>query len=200
MKVSRRCFRSLLVGDEHVKIRWVELVVYFFKLNYLFNRHTFDHQIVQIKSMIQRSNSVLDSPKVEEIPAKEIGQRIPSLIRPMTRFRIAPLASSGGPLMLIYNRTWVIIGITSYGEGCARARKPGVYTRVSVYRAWINATISQRTSPVDTPLFNMPNNIDISNDPDIWWDRDVDSQALQSGSSSFIVLLNSVLIFLPVYG
>lgn len=32
---------------------------------------------------------------------------------------------SGGPLMLIYNRTWQVIGITSYGEGCARAHKPG---------------------------------------------------------------------------
>ena len=34
---------------------------------------------------------------------------------------------SGGPLMLIYNRTWQIIGITSYGEGCARAHRPGSF-------------------------------------------------------------------------
>ncbi len=32
---------------------------------------------------------------------------------------------SGGPLMLTYNQTWQIVGITSYGEGCARAHKPG---------------------------------------------------------------------------
>ncbi len=34
---------------------------------------------------------------------------------------------SGGPLMSTYNQTWQIIGITSYGEGCARANKPGLF-------------------------------------------------------------------------
>ena len=102
-------------------------------------------------------------------------------------------SASGGPLMLVYNQTWQIVGITSYGEGCARARKPGeklfvflinrnihlgVYTRVSVYRDWISATISRQSlSYDDSLLFNMPNNIDLSNDPEIWWDRDGESGA-----------------------
>ncbi|UJR14619.1 hypothetical protein I4U23_001613 [Adineta vaga] len=77
---------------------------------------------------------------------------------------------SGGPLMLTYNRTWQIIGITSYGEGCARAHKPGVYTRISVYRDWINETISRNTNDDETQLFNMANNIDMNNDLEIWWD------------------------------
>ncbi len=29
----------------------------------------------------------------------------------------------------------------------------------------------------DTQLFNMPNNIDMSNDLDIWWDRDAQNKA-----------------------
>lgn len=52
----------------------------------------------------------------------------------------------------------------------------GVYTRISVYRDWINETISRNTMNSDPQLFNMPNNIDMSNDLDIWWDRDVESK------------------------
>ncbi|CAF4954544.1 unnamed protein product, partial [Rotaria sp. Silwood1] len=91
---------------------------------------------------------------------------------------------SGGPLMLTYNHTWQIVGITSYGEGCARARKPGVYTRVSVYRDWINYTISKNILNYETQLFNIPNNIDMSNDLEIWWDREVDINLILADNSS----------------
>lgn len=36
-----------------------------------------------------------------------------------------------------FNQTWELAGITSYGYGCARAKYPGVYTRVSVFVDWI---------------------------------------------------------------
>ncbi|CAF1121490.1 unnamed protein product [Rotaria sordida] len=96
---------------------------------------------------------------------------------------------SGGPLMLTYNQTWQIVGITSYGEGCARARKPGVYTRVSVYRDWINYTISKNILNYETQLFNIPNNIDMSNDLEIWWDREVNSNGV-----CYIIQITSVLV------
>ncbi|KAL2730951.1 serine protease snake-like isoform X2 [Vespula squamosa] len=47
---------------------------------------------------------------------------------------------SGGPLQLrhpIYSCLFQIIGITSFGEGCAIVDSPGVYTRVSHYLNWI---------------------------------------------------------------
>ena len=53
----------------------------------------------------------------------------------------------------------------------------GVYTRISVYRDWINETIIRNTMNSDPQLFNMPNNIDMSNNLDIWWDRDVESKS-----------------------
>ncbi|XP_042534308.1 transmembrane protease serine 11B-like [Dipodomys spectabilis] len=45
---------------------------------------------------------------------------------------------SGGPLAYIDSRKiWHVVGIVSWGEGCAKKNKPGVYTRVSSYHDWI---------------------------------------------------------------
>ncbi|XP_058526390.1 coagulation factor XI [Ochotona princeps] len=44
---------------------------------------------------------------------------------------------SGGPLSCKHNEVWHLVGITSWGEGCAQRERPGVYTNVLKYVDWI---------------------------------------------------------------
>ncbi|XP_015687301.1 plasma kallikrein [Protobothrops mucrosquamatus] len=44
---------------------------------------------------------------------------------------------SGGPLSCKFENSWYVVGITSWGEGCARPGQPGVYTNVVKFVDWI---------------------------------------------------------------
>uniref|UniRef100_H3CAT7 Vitamin K-dependent protein C n=1 Tax=Tetraodon nigroviridis TaxID=99883 RepID=H3CAT7_TETNG len=45
---------------------------------------------------------------------------------------------SGGPMVTLYRRTWFLLGLVSWGEGCGDLDKLGIYTKVSNYLDWIN--------------------------------------------------------------
>ena len=46
-------------------------------------------------------------------------------------------ADSGGPLMILENHRYQLLGIVSFGRGCADPQFPGVYARVSELMDWI---------------------------------------------------------------
>jgi hypothetical protein len=72
------------------------------------------------------------------------------------RNRISPIAcfliplgfgDSGGPLLQESDDgTWTQVGIVSFGVGCARADKPGVYSRISLAHDWIQEMICEHSS------------------------------------------------------
>ncbi|TMS01026.1 Coagulation factor VII [Larimichthys crocea] len=65
---------------------------------------------------------------------------------------------SGGPLVTEYKKTAFLLGIVSWGKGCARPGNYGIYTRVSNYLEWIHnrtATPSQPTNNTEASVHNL---------------------------------------------
>ncbi|XP_038580399.1 LOW QUALITY PROTEIN: coagulation factor VII-like [Micropterus salmoides] len=65
---------------------------------------------------------------------------------------------SGGPLVTEYKKTVFLLGIVSWGKGCAQPGNYGIYTRVSNYLEWIHngtATPNQPTNNTQSSLHNL---------------------------------------------
>lgn len=54
---------------------------------------------------------------------------------------------SGGPLFMKSENTFSLVGIVSYGDGCARPNKYGVYTKVNYFTSWIEQQTNKPAQP-----------------------------------------------------
>ena len=52
---------------------------------------------------------------------------------------------SGGPFAVLERGRWHLVGLVSWGEGCAREGKYGYYTKVPKFYNWIQAQISKHS-------------------------------------------------------
>uniref|UniRef100_A0A0D9QXE5 Acrosin n=1 Tax=Chlorocebus sabaeus TaxID=60711 RepID=A0A0D9QXE5_CHLSB len=65
---------------------------------------------------------------------------------------------SGGPLMCKDSKkgAYVVVGITSWGVGCARAKRPGIYTATWPYLNWIASKIGSNALHMIQPATPPP--------------------------------------------
>lgn len=55
---------------------------------------------------------------------------------------------SGGPLLCRdpASHRWTVLGITSFGEGCGKRGKYGIYTRLPNYVRWVHRVMKTYTT------------------------------------------------------
>lgn len=95
---------------------------------------------------------------------------------------------SGGPLMMFTSsKQWVIVGVTSFGYGCAQKGYSGVYTRVAAYSNWIDLFINKTDDSMNpySLISNSP-----FDDDEFEWFMNISSHH----SGSWFVLLGSLIL------
>ena len=63
-----------------------------------------------------------------------------------------PLFTVSGPLTALVNNRVTVVGITSWGQGCANPLYPGIYARVTDQLSWILANSDAGSWQCSAPI------------------------------------------------
>ena len=153
-KISPVCLPSSagndsLVGDDTVVIGWGTLKESGSTSSNLMQVtvQVMSNTDCQSKYAIEGSEAIIGTMICAAAPGKDSCQVIVVFINVFwLRFKLIanrnvslPLqGDSGGPLVMNQGGSWTQVGIVSWGIGCAQAKYPGVYTRVTSFVDWIN--------------------------------------------------------------
>ncbi|XP_066577173.1 serine protease 33-like [Amia ocellicauda] len=72
--------------------------------------------------------------------------------------RDACQGDSGGPLLCSEGDVWLVVGVTSFGDGCGRPNRPGVFSDVPHFSAWVTENTGSSVGPtLPLPTHNHSN-------------------------------------------
>ena len=107
---------------------------------------------------------------------------------------------SGGPVMMYTaSQQWVLVGVTSYGAGCARASSAGVYTRVAAYQSWIATTTNNAyTNPTSSESVNS-NQLIVTTSTTTTKESTISSTGKEIASDAYVLFLVVSSMFTSFY-